>query len=238
MDNILDEYMEVIQEEIKSLNEGIILKLLLAYIIFLVIVALKSDYNLRKVRELVKEILPLVKKDLDKLYRSSLPKVLTYSRQLYNDLNRLKGIDANFLRTMMIFQESAYSDGPTQSTKEVLKDLLDRKLHERYLTQYINHIIENTVDKYKNDKRKVKIVTYIYGHSYFSLFGLYFYDDSYDMLPGNDMSNDQLLKVFRKIENIVHGYEKRINTLCAATFKSIEDRIRKFLGDKETLNNG
>jgi hypothetical protein len=231
MTQITEKYLEKLQEDL--VNEGFILTSIIAYFVLMFIMVAKLDYDMKKVKELVKEITPKIKNDIEKLEKAAIPQIQKISKDLYNDLVKLKGTDLETMNTLQVFLSASYKN-PDPDPKEVLKDLLDKNILDKAFKSYIEFQIQSVVERYKKSKRKVKIVTYIYHSSFFNKFFLYFIDDSWERIPGSDnMSERELEKRFKKIGYIIAKHDKKVQDICAATFKTIENRINKHLKEKE-----
>lgn len=221
-----------INENKISLSENVFVNafvVFLGYIIFLVLVAWKLDRDNTKIMKLAKEIMPKVKNEIMKLHKEATPKVQKISRDLYQELTKLKGDDLEVLKTYGFYSWHNLP-GQNKTVSELLKPLLDKKDIEKTFSLFLNNTVRTTVDKLIKEKRKVKIVTYIFNRSFFADFDLYSFDDSYDNLPEHIQPKSE--KIYLKIDHIIRKHDERIIDLCKDLFRKIEKVVADHLSQR------
>jgi len=229
---ILKEYLTLIQEDDEIITEGIFLSLFLGYIVFMIIAAMFIDRNNKQVMELVKQILPLVKKDIENLQRKATPKVVAISKQLHGALSRVKGDDLIVLKTYAFYLWS----NKNRSVSVELKSLLNTKLIQKSFVDYITNTVKTSVEKFRKEKRRVKIVTYVYDRSFFIKFNLHAIDDSWEALPNHmtqDISDSKLQNMYGRIDKIINAHDKKVIALCNDFFKSVEKIVNDYINKND-----
>ena len=228
----LDKHLDQIQEgEVVNENFAVtMIMLFVGYVVLIVLIAMKVDYDRKKVKEIATKLYPKIKKDLAQFEKDLLPVVMKVGKKLYNTLTRMNYVNIEFVKVLVIGLGHNLDD-----VRLILKPIITERDHKKQIPTFIKLMLNSIIHSTRKGSPVVNHFNFLYFRTRFQM---YFIDDSYESLPmllKDRMSETHIQKTMNAIEYIINEADKDVQEFCDKFIEKVKKETRDII-EKEFID--